>query len=63
MVCHKGLLLVLRMLAGLPALDHWSMRLSRRIAERPVRALVPVTAVLLAPWAVALLNVATIRGA
>jgi hypothetical protein len=43
--------------------DPWSVHFGRQIAERPVRALVPATAMLLAAWAVALLHTAAIRGA
>lgn len=58
-----GLLLLLRSLSGRLVLDPWSMRVGRWIAQRPVRALVPVTPVVLTAWAVALLHAAAIRGA
>lgn len=57
-----GLLALGRGISGRPTLDPWSTRLHRWVAQRPAGALVPVSAVLLAAWAVALLNAATIRG-
>ncbi len=56
-----GLLALVRCISGRPALDRWSTGLYRWIAPRSARALVPLSAVLLTAWAVALLNAATIR--